>query len=267
MDKSIGDGHGSIPDWEDIMTIHRYSANTGYLWQELPFLDRIRQAAAHKFDAVEFHDEAQKIDREELKEVLAETGLPVLGLNVRMGETVGCSAIPELADQAKRDIIAAIDLAEDIDARAIHVLAGRIEGEKACETYLDNLAFALGHTQLTILIEPVCAEQLPKYFLRTIEQAGEVLLSVGHPRLKIMFDCYHIYRESGEVLKPFTQYADDIGHVQIASAEGRAEPFPGALDYAALLSAFQKTGYAGFFGCEYRPRTTTEDGLSWRLRI
>ena len=29
------------------MTAFRFSANTGYLWKDLPFLDRIRQAAQH----------------------------------------------------------------------------------------------------------------------------------------------------------------------------------------------------------------------------
>ena len=35
-----------------------FSANTGYLWKELPFLDRIRSAKKHGFHSVELHDEA-----------------------------------------------------------------------------------------------------------------------------------------------------------------------------------------------------------------
>ena len=85
------------------MTPYRFSANTGYLWKERPFLDRIRCAAANDFQALEFHDEAQREDRAALKALLAETGLPVIGLNVRLGDTLGCAAIPGAADQAKRD--------------------------------------------------------------------------------------------------------------------------------------------------------------------
>ncbi|MGH1484321.1 MAG: hydroxypyruvate isomerase family protein [Geminicoccales bacterium] len=249
------------------MARYRYSANTGYLWQELPFLDRIRRAAAHGFDAVEFHDEGQQVDREALKDVLAEASLPIVGLNVRMGDTTGSAAIPALAEQTKHDIAEAIDLAESIGAGGVHVLAGKAEGKEAHRTYLDNLTFALRNTDLSILIEPVCSEQLPGYFLRTVEQAGDVLSDIGHPRLKIMFDCYHVFRESGTLLEPFHRHVHSIGHVQIASAEGRAEPFPGALDYGTLLPAFQDAGYTGLFGGEYRPRTTTEDGLTWRDSI
>lgn len=243
---------------------YEFSANTGYLWTDLPFLDRIRQAAIHGFDAIEFHDEARRTDRRELKEVLAQTALPVGGINVRMEETFGCAAIPGLDDQAKRDVDEAIEIAEDINADAIHVLAGRTLGQAAHAAFLKTLRHALGHTDRTILIEPVCADEVPGYFLRTIEQAAEVISEIGHPRLKIMFDCYHIFRESGDLLANFNAHASDIGHVQIAAAEGRAEPFPGEIDYGDLLPAMRSCGYAGRFGCEYRPIGTTEDGLSWR---
>ena len=89
------------------MTWPLFSANTGYLFRDLPFLERIRAAASHGFDGVEFHDEAQSADRVQLQEVLAETDLPVRGLNIRMGDTAGCAAIPDMQDQARRDIDAA----------------------------------------------------------------------------------------------------------------------------------------------------------------
>lgn len=241
-----------------------YSANTGFLWKELPFLDRIRAAAKFGFGAVEFHDEAQGVNRNDLKAVLAETGLPVTGLNVRMGDTAGCAAIPGMADQARQDIAAAIEVAEDIGARAIHVLAGKVEGEEAHAAYLDSLRFALGNTDRIILIEPICREKIPGFFLNNVDQAADILAEIDHPRLKIMFDCFHVQTESGSVLQRFQQHVGRIGHVQIASTPDRAEPYPGELDYRVLLPAFRKAGYAGSFGCEYHPHGRTEDGLAWR---
>ena len=101
------------------------------------------------------------------------------------------------------------------------------------------------------------AEQLA---MEEVNAAGGVL---GR-RLKILFDCYHVHREGGEVLTRFRRHGAAIGHVQIAAAEDRAEPLPGALDYSGLLPAFRAAGYEGAFGCEYRPRGTTEAGLAWR---
>ena len=114
------------------------------------------------------------------------------------------------------------------------------------------------------MIEPVCEEQLPGYFLKNIDQAAAIINKIDHPRLKIMFDCYHIYRESGDLVKNFADHADKIGHIQIAAAENRAEPFPGALDYSDILPEFKRLGYQGAFGCEYRPSSSTEGGLAWR---
>ena len=246
------------------MTPYRFSANTGYLWRERPFLERIRLAAGHGFQAVEFHDEGQREDLAALKAVLAETGLPVLGLNTRMGETLGCAAVPGQLEQAKDDILRAIELAEAIDAGAIHLVAGITEGRGDREAYLAALDFALAQSDRSILIEPVCREQVPGYHLYDIEEAARVLAEVGHPRLRMIFDCYHVYREAGGVLAVFQRHAASIGHVQIAAAEGRAEPLPGALDYGELLPAIQAAGYAGAFGCEYQPRGSTEAGLGWR---
>ena len=63
--------------------------------------------------------------------VLAETGLPVLGLNTRMGDTSGCAAVPGAEAQARADIDAAVRVADAVGAGAIHVLSGKAEGEAA----------------------------------------------------------------------------------------------------------------------------------------
>ncbi len=246
------------------MTGIRFSANTGFLWQEMPFPDRIRQAAAHGFAGVEFHDEAQVTDRSALRDVLAETQLPVYSLNTRMGRTFGCAAIPGQEDQAKRDIDHAIEIASDIGAAAVHILGGVTAGPHAYDAYLMALDYALDQSDLTFLIEPISNDQLPGFFLHTIDQGAGILSEVNHPRLKILFDCYHVHCDSGNVLAAFRAYADKIGHVQIAAAENRAEPFPGALNYSVLLNEFQKQGYSGPFGCEYRPAADTGSGLGWR---
>lgn len=135
-------------------------------------------------------------------------------------------------------------------------------GADAQRAFLKTLRHALTNSDITVLIEPVSAEKLPGYFLCTIEQAADVLSQIDHPRLKILFDCYHIHRKGGNVPGLFAIHANRIGHVQIAAIENRLEPFPGALDYGVLLPEFQALGYSGPFGCEYRPAGKTQDGLS-----
>ena len=78
-----------------------FSANTGYLWKELPFIDRIKMAKVHTFDSLEFHDEPHKENLAGLKNLLSEIELNVNGMNVRMGDTFGCAAIPDQSDKAQ----------------------------------------------------------------------------------------------------------------------------------------------------------------------
>ena len=222
-------------------------------------------AKRHAFSSLEFHDEPHKENLAGLKNLLSEIELNVNGMNARMGDTFGCAAIPDQSDKARNEIKEAITIAEDLGAKALHILSGVTEYNKtSISTYISNLNFALDNSKISILIEPVCEEQLSGYFLRTIDQAAAIIDKIDHPRLKIMFDCYHIYKESGDLVKNFADHADKIGHVQIAAAENRAEPFPGALNYSDILPEFKRLGYQGAFGCEYRPSGSTEGGLGWR---
>ena len=74
-----------------------FSANLGFLWTEHALPDAIRAAAAAGFCAVECNW-PYDVDTAEIKRVLAETGLPMLGLNTRRGDVAagdnGVCAIP-----------------------------------------------------------------------------------------------------------------------------------------------------------------------------
>lgn len=242
----------------------RFSANTGFLWTGLPFLERIRRAAAAGFDAVEFHDEAQGADPGALAAVLRQTALPVCSLNVRMGPTAGCAAIPGAEAQARQDIDAAARLADALDAAAIHVLAGRTRAPEAERVFRGNLRHALAASDRMILIEPICDRAMPGYFLNRIAQAARIVDDLADRRLRILFDWYHVGTAEPDAAALFRAHAGRIGHVQIAALPDRSEPRAGGQpDYARLIPLMQSAGYAGAFGCEYRPAAGVEAGLDW----
>ncbi len=241
----------------------RFSANLGFLFKDLPVADRIRAARAAGFDAVEFHDEVQSADRDALCAALKETGLPVCGINIRMGDTAGCAAIPGAEAAFRRDLDAAQAAAQAVGAPALHVLAGKTDGPTAAEVYRRNLRHALDATDLVILIEPICRAAMPGYFLHDLDQAQAVLDEIAHPRLRIMFDCFHIEMEHGDCLARLRRHAGAIGHVQIASVPDRAEPDGGTLDLGQVLMTLRDQGYGGAIGCEYRPQRA---GFDWLQR-
>lgn len=231
-------------------------ANTGFLFPALPFPDRLIAAAEAGFDGVEFHDEVQRHDAGAIADLLAQTGLAMGGLNIRMGTTAGCAAIPGADFGA--DMQAAHAAAVAVGAGAIHVLAGR--GETDDRTYLHNLRRALDMTDRLILIEPISRAAMPDYHLRTLEQALMVRDTLGSARIKVLFDWFHITAEEGAEAAQtlLTRHHDAIGHVQGASFPQRNEP-----DTALI----HQTAGAGFavLGLEYRP--TQAEGLTLaRLR-
>lgn len=250
----------------------RFSANTGFLWPDLAFLERLDRAAACGFDTVEFHDEGQREARATLLARLRANGLAVAGLNAFMGDTAGRAALPGREHEARDDIEKALELAEAVDAGAVHVLSGRTGGEDesgARTRLVAALRFALerASSARTILIEPISAQAMPGYFLDSLDKAREIVDEIGHPRLKILFDCFHVRHMHEDVGSAFERHAAHVGHVQIASWPERAEPARGELDYAALLPRLRRAGYDGPLGCEYRQQGDDESDRAWRERI
>jgi hydroxypyruvate isomerase len=57
-----------------------------------------------------------------------------------------------------------------------------------------------------------------------------------------------------------------IPHMQLADNPGRNEPGTGEINYSFLLDFIDRIGYTGWIGCEYKPKTTTVEGLGWAKR-
>jgi len=267
------------------MTDHwAFSANTGFLWPELGFLERLERAASLGFSTVEFHDEAQREDPAIVRARLDANGLAVAGLNVAMGDTAGRAALAGEEAGAREDILRAIEVAEAVGAAAVHVLSGRT-GESASglpigtsaasgrsssdesaarARYAEALRFALERSSLVVLIEPLCSEAAPGYHVDSFDKAVSLIEEIAHPRLKIMFDCFHAGHIESDIGAAFERLAAHVGHVQIASFPARAEPSAGGIDYATLLPAMRRAGYTGAFGCEYRQQGSDAADRAWR---
>jgi hydroxypyruvate isomerase len=54
-----------------------------------------------------------------------------------------------------------------------------------------------------------------------------------------------------------------IPHMQLADNPGRNEPGTGEINYPFLFEYIDRIGYQGWIGCEYKPKTNTEQGLGW----
>jgi hydroxypyruvate isomerase len=248
----------------------RFSANLGFLWTERTLPEAICQAKRAGFDAVECHWPYETPAIEVLT-ALRETGLPMLGLNTRMGKNgsadFGVAALRGREVEARVLIDEAIVYASAIFCRYVHVMSGKAQGAPGAEkTFRANLGYAADRAALvgvTILIEPINQRDAPGYHLSLAEAAAETIAAVGRPNIKMMFDCYHAQIMRGDLTKRIEALTPIIGHIQIAAVPDRGEPDGGEICYRNLLQSIDDMGYRGFIGAEYRPRRTTDSGLAW----
>jgi len=226
----------------------KFSANTGFLWPDLSFIDRIFRAADTGFDGLEFHDEAQRHDLASVRSALAQTGLPVIGMNIRMGETLGCAGIPGAEEQALLDFKDALRIADALDVPNIHVLAGRVETPASLDVLERNLTRFSEMTHRNILLEPLCRRACENYPYSRLSEAAAIIKKTGIPNLRLMFDTFHVRSEEDDLLGSYLSHSEQIGHVQISSWPDRGMPGPDDLSLNSFLSEV-KTEWVG---CEFK---------------
>jgi hydroxypyruvate isomerase len=246
----------------------RFSANLGFLWTDQPLPDAIRVAADAGFDAVECHAPFA-FEADDVRAALDDTGLPLLSLNTRAGSRdgdYGLAAMPGREDEARVLIDEALEYAEAVGCRHVHVLAGRSGSTPAGEaTYRSNLAYAAeraGASGRRVLIEPLNST-VADYHLLHIADAVRTIEAVGADNLRIMIDCFHSRMMDGDLDHVFDVAWPHVGHIQISAYPDRGEPVGGEIDYDALLPSLAERGWAGPFGAEYTPRHGIEAGLGW----
>jgi hydroxypyruvate isomerase len=244
----------------------KFSANLGFLWTDRPLPDAIRAAKTAGFDAVECHwPYDTPVDA--VNDALQETGLPMLGLNTMRGAPGenGLTALPGREAEARAAIDQAIAYAVATRTRAIHVMAGNASGPEARATFLDNLRYARAACpdDILLLIEPLNRHDAPHYFLRTTDQASDLLADLNDPGVKMMFDCYHVARTEGDVVTRLEALLPLVGHIQFATVPDRGVPDQGELNYPFVFKRIAALGWTRPLGAEYRPGDETDQTLGW----
>ena len=138
------------------------------------------------------------------------------------------------------------------------------------EVLVGNLRFAadaLAKERIKLLIEPINTLDIPGFFLTGTEQAVQIIADVRSSNLFVQYDIYHMQVMEGDIARSLQKHLPRIAHVQLADNPGRNEPGTGEINYPFLFRHLDAIGYRGWIGCEYKPRTTTVDGLGWHAAL
>ena len=108
----------------------------------------------------------------------------------------------------------------------------------------------------------------PDYFCDDMDLTIDIIKQVGSPRLKVLFDIYHVQIMHGDVISRLRQYHDYIGHYHTAGNPGRNEIGDNQeINYPGILKAIVETKYAGYVGQEFIPTGDPVAGLSDAARL
>lgn len=251
----------------------KLAANLTMLWNELDFLERFGAAQRAGFTAVEYLF-PYAYEKQKLQDLLGQNGLVQALHNLPAGDWAkgerGIACLPERRGEFRDGVGQAIDYAKALGCPKLNCLVGiapaGADADNLQTTLVDNLKFAaaeLGKAGIKLLVEPINTRDIPGFFVCRTPQALALFDAVGSPNLFLQYDIYHMQIMEGDLGPTIQRNISRIQHVQIADNPGRNEPGTGEINHVFLFKLLDELKYDGFVGCEYKPKTKTDEGLGW----
>lgn len=241
------------------------------MYTEIPFLDRFKAAKNDGFDYIEFWGWTDK-DIDAVKDMVQKTGICVSGFN---GDAEYSLIDPAHKEKYFDFLRQSIKIAKDIGALSLTIHSnglgdmGKVINHyedvsdtiKLCSMYQGLLQCAelSEKNDIRLNLEPlnIVTDHVGNY-LSSTKMAAELIELIGQPRLKVLYDVYHMQLNEGNLCNNLTKYINQIGHIHVADVPGRHEPGTGEINYHKIFSHLENIGYTGKIGFELFPANSTK---------
>ena len=137
-----------------------------------------------------------------------------------------------------------------------HALVNGMSREAQLAEYtagLMRMAPLLEAADVTALVEPFNRVNHLNHLLNGSQTALPMVRAVNSPRVKLLWDFYHMQLEDGDLIEKFNAGFYHVAHVHIGDVPGRHQPGTGEINHANLLRAVRAAGYKGKIGLEFMP--------------
>ncbi len=160
------------------------------------------------------------------------------------------------------ELLAKIDLAAENDIPGLICFSGNREG-KSDEEGLDNTVEGLSRVAKAAEEKGVnlCLELLnskvnhPDYQCDRTDWGVEVCKRVNSPRVKLLYDIYHMQIMEGDLIRNITENIEYIAHFHTAGVPGRRDmDDQQEIYYPAVMRAIASTDYDLYIGHEFVPK-------------
>ncbi len=96
----------------------------------------------------------------------------------------------------------------------------------------------------------------------------DIIRRVSSPRVKLLFDIYHVQIMDGDIIRRIRQYQNYIGHYHVAGSPGRNEIDESQeINFPAVMNAIVDTGFTGFVGQEFIPTLDPLESLKQAVEL
>jgi len=168
-------------------------------------------------------------------------------------------AITACADAGFPNVITFTGLAEGLSPE--EGLKNCVAGYKKIMSYAEKQKVNLCLEVLNSRV-PIEMVGVPDYQGDHTDYCMEIVQQVGSPRMKLLFDIFHVQIMDGDIIARIRQYKDYIGHYHTAGNPGRRElDDQQEINYRPIMEEIARTGYTGYVGHEFIPTRDPLEGL------
>jgi hydroxypyruvate isomerase len=168
-----------------------------------------------------------------------------------------------------------IDQAVAAGAPNVIILSGERKGlsDEAgadnCVVFFNQIKKYAEDKQVTLCMELLNSKvNHPDYQCDKTKWGVDVCKRVNSPRVKLLYDIYHMQIMEGDIIRTIRENIQWIGHFHTAGNPGRHEiSGDSELNYRPIAQAIVDTGYQGYLCHEYSPTKDALGMLDEALRI
>lgn len=235
------------------------AVNLDTWFKQVPFEQRFALAKQHGFQFIEYWT----VDRNNgggkasaWRKLADDNGLTVTQFAPAWPNFADPAKLPELVKSTETAIADAKTLGCTQFTVTGHSLIDGMSREAQLAGYLAGLmriAPMLEAAGMTALVEPFNRVNHLNHLLNGSQPGLPMVRAVNSPKVKLLWDFYHMQLEDGDLIEKFNAGADQVAHVQIGDVPGRHQPGTGEVNHANLLRAVRAAGYRGKIGLEFMP--------------
>ena len=174
----------------------------------------------------------------------------------RNGDVWATTGKKELVDTFVAGCRTAVEVAKRVNAKWTTVVPGNFQRNLPIGVQTANVIDALRRgvevlepAGLVMVLEPL--SDTPDLFLRTADQTYEICRAVNSPSCKILYDMYHMQRNTGNIIPMMDLTWSEIAYLQIGDNPGRKEPGTGEVNWRNVFRHVREKGFTGVLGMEH----------------